>query len=178
MNASLAAATPLLLWQELAPAEAAQELLACCGCTRWASTLVAQRPFEDSPHLLHASANLWFLMDEADWLEAFACHPRIGERKTEANVGFLMHSSAEQAAARATLERVADALAEANRVYEDRFGFLYLISANGRTAPEMLAILEHRLTRDRGTELHEAARQQHLITDRRMRLWLELGGER
>ena len=70
--------------------------------------------------------------------------------------------------AQATLGMVQDALAEANAAYERRFGFIYLVYANGRSAPELLDILQERLTHDRDAELIEAARQQWLIT--RLRL--------
>ena len=154
-------------------------MLTLCGSHRWASTLTSRRPFATVAHLHHCATNLWFLLDEQDWLEAFACHPRIGARTgartaAEAGAGFAIHSSAEQAAAQRTLSGpVERALEEGNRLYEERFGFLYLVFASGRTAPELLKLLEQRLGRDRGTELHEAARQQHDITELRMGKWLE-----
>ena len=156
-------------------------LLTLCGSRRWASTLSYRRPFTTVAHLEHAATNLWFLLDEQDWLEAFACHPRIGERAGEhtaarAGAGFAMHAGAEQAAAQQTLSgTIEQALAEGNHLYEQRFGFLYIVFASGRTAPELLDLLQCRLLRDRGTELHEAARQQHAITALRMQKWL--GGQ-
>ena len=157
----------------LAMAEA--RLLALCGSRRWASTLCFKRPFADAAHLEHCASNLWFLLDEQDWLEAFACHPRIGERAgTRAGPEFAVHSEAEQEMARQTLSGpIEQALAEGNRLYEERFGFIYIVFAAGQTAPELLALLNRRLTYDRGTELHEAARQQHAITLLRMSKWLE-----
>ena len=154
-------------------AEAAEEqLLGLCGSRRWAATLSARRPFANGEALRHQATNLWFLLDETDWLEAFRCHPRIGE---QAGVGAgAGHANAEQAVARESLSGVPEgALAEGNRRYEARFGFLYLVFASGRTAAELLALLEERLERDRVTELHEAARQQHEITMLRMSRWLE-----
>ena len=158
------------------PAGAAEaQLLTLCGSRRWASTLSCRRPFGDLAHLTHAATNLWFLLDEQDWLEAFACHPRIGERTAaRGSAGFRAHSDAEQEAAQKTLAgEVERALVEGNRLYEERFGFLYIVFASGRTAPELLEVLRRRLERDRVTELHEAARQQHGITSLRMRKWLE-----
>ena len=43
-------------------------------------------------------------------------------------------------------------LAEKNREYEDRFGYVYLVCASGRTAEELLAILSDRLDNDPDTE--------------------------
>ena len=157
------------------PQPAAEEhLLTLCGSRRWAAALSARRPFADEHALEHDACNLWFLLGESDWLEAFACHPRIGEQPRGASA-FSLHAAAEQQAAQQTLsEATAHALAEGNRQYEQRFGFVYIIFASGRTAPELLALLERRLQNDRITELHEAARQQHSITTLRLRRWLEV----
>lgn len=163
--------TSLDRFNALSSQDAEAALLALCGSARWARTLVAQRPFADFDHLCHRATNLWFLLDEHDWLQAFAQHPRIGESKPAAT-DFLNHSTHEQQAALQTLAPVAEALLAGNQAYEARFGFLYIVFASGRTSPELLAILKSRLGRDRITELHEAARQQHSITDLRLRTWL------
>jgi len=158
-------------WNALPPVEAIGDLLACCGSRRWAETLTAQRPFRTEADLLEAADKLWFSLPEPDWLEAFSCHPRIGEKKA-ATTQYLASSETEQAAAQQTLDEVADALIAGNRAYEERFGFLYVVFASGRTAPELLQVLETRLTHTREEELREAAEQQHRITTLRMRKWL------
>ena len=166
-------ATALGAWNAGSAMAAEEQLLELCGSRRWAATLSARRPFANGDALRHEATNLWFLLDERDWLEAFACHPRIGER-AGAGTRSAGHASAEQAVARESLSGVLEgALAEGNRRYEARFGFFYLVFASGRTAAELLALLEERLERDRITELHEAARQQHEITMLRMSRWLE-----
>ena len=177
-----AAAGKLTDWNDQEQAAAEAMLLGCCGSRRWARTLTERRPFGDEATLVHAANNLWFLLDEADWLEAFACHPRIGEsgngEHRAAGPGshaFHAASALEQAAAKATLDSVAERLDEGNRLYEQQNGFGYIVFAEGRTAPELLAILEARLQHDRCTELHEASRQQHCITRLRMQRWLAAG---
>ena len=168
-------------FNELSAEEAEGALLACCGSRRWAADVAGLRPFASAQALLEAAEGVWFSLSEADWLQAFAQHPRIGERK-EASTAYLSHSEAEQAAALETLEDVADGLIVANRLYEARFGFRYLVFASGRTAPELFAILRERLTHTREEELLEAARQQHRITVLRMAKYLGQptieGGER
>ncbi len=156
----------------LAKPEVIAHLLASCGCRRWAEAVVAHRPFSTAHALLEAAERVWFALPEADWLEAFAQHPRIGQR-TSPTTEYLAHSSSEQAVALATLDQVAEALTAGNRAYESRFGFRYLVFASGRTAPELLSILNDRLTHTREEELQEAARQQHRITALRMAKWLE-----
>ena len=69
------------------------------------------------------------------------------------------------------------ALAEANQVYLDRFGFIFIVCATGKTAEEMLALLRARLPNDRATELRIAAEEQAKITALRLGLLTELVDE-
>lgn len=162
-------------WNLLPPAAAEASLLSCCGSPKWARTLIEQRPYTAFDALLHQAEAAWFAMPESEWLAAFACHPRIGERNAEVatTTQFADWSGSEQRSAQATLKAVATALLESNRAYEAKFGFLYIVFASGRTAPELLAILEERLQHDRPTELREAARQQWEITKLRMTTWFQ-----
>jgi OHCU decarboxylase len=148
--------------------EAIATLLNCCGSRRWARTLASQRPFPTPEALLEASSRLWFSLSEADWLEAFTHHPRIGEVKA-ATTSFLTHSTTEQSTTQQTIASVAELLVAGNRVYEDKCGFLYIVFASGRTAPELLAVLQSRLRNTREQELHEAAIQQDHITKLRIK---------
>jgi len=152
--------------------EATAQLLTLCGSRRWAEALAAQRPYPSRESLEVAAESVWFSLAESDWLEAFACHPRIGERKSP-TTDYLAASETEQSAAQQTLEPVAEALLLGNRAYEEKFNFRYIVFASGRTAPELLAVLEARLQNTRDEELHEAARQQHRITTLRMTKWLQ-----
>ncbi len=161
-------------WNQLPAEEATEKLLSCCGSDCWAKLLAAHRPYRSLDALLLDCEEFWFALPEEEWLAAFACHPRIGERKAEtaaiggAGAQFADWSGTEQRSAQATLEAVSTALVEGNRAYEQKFGFLYIVFASGRTAPELLAILEERLGHDRATELNEAARQQWAITNLRL----------
>lgn len=152
-------------------AAAEAQLLTWCGSDAWATAVCGERPFRNLAMLQEIAERIWFALPEPDWLQAFACHPRIGEKKPD-NSEYLAHSSAEQAAAQATLNPVAEALLAGNRTYEERFGFRYIVFASGRSAPELLAVLQERLTHTREQELLEAARQQHRITCLRMAKWL------
>ena len=163
--------SPIDLFDAMRPEAAIDRLLACCGSRRWAETLSANRPYDTAAALIADAEAVWFALDEADWLEAFACHPRIGE-STAATTDYLAHSEQEQAAAHQSLNAVANALLEGNGAYEAKFGFLYLVFASGRSAPELLAVLQSRLVNSREDELQEAARQQLRITNLRLRKWL------
>jgi len=158
-----------------ADAEAAREaMIACCGAGRWAVTMVQSRPFASVAELRAAADRIWSTMHQADWLEAFACHPRIGERKAAAQASpqSSTWSRQEQAGVRDTQARILDELAEDNARYEERFGFTYIVCATGKSAAEMLDILRGRLSRDRDEELREAAEQQRQILQIRLGKWL------
>lgn len=147
--------------------EALEALLRCCGSSRWAEAMVAQRPFAGRNALFAAAESEWWGLDPADWLEAFSHHPRIGERPTGSG-GAAAWARQEQAGASSASAETARRLEELNREYERRFGHVYLVCATGKTADQMLAILELRLTNDAVKELREAAEQQRQIT--RLRL--------
>ena len=159
-------------WNDATSEQAAGALLSCCGSERWARVLGERRPYASLEALLVDAEEVWFALPEEEWLAAFACHPRIGERKArlagDAGAQFAAWSGSEQGVAQATLEAVSNALVEGNRAYEQKFGFLYIVFASGRTAPDLMGILEERLEHDRATELNEAARQQWAITRLRM----------
>lgn len=153
--------------------DATAALLSCCASHRWALALVAARPFSSEDALFLAADQVWAAMQEADWMEAFRAHPRIGERKpAEANAQSKAWSSQEQGQVHAAQTAILNELAEGNRAYEQSFGFTYIVCATGKSAEEMLAILKRRLASDRATELREAAEQQCQITQIRLRKWL------
>ncbi|HVN92401.1 MAG TPA: 2-oxo-4-hydroxy-4-carboxy-5-ureidoimidazoline decarboxylase [Terracidiphilus sp.] len=174
MNATLAA------WNAADESAAMDAMLACCGSTRWARAMVAQRPIANVLALSDGADRAWAAMHEPDWMEAFACHPRIGERKPPPAVfsgrGAVGRASdwsrQEQSSARAAGELLLAELEEDNRRYEERFGFTYIVCATGKSAAEMLTILKRRLANDRETELREAVEQQRQILQIRLGKWL------
>lgn len=167
MNSVLAA------WNEAQPPSAMDAMLACCAARRWAEAIVALRPYSGVESLSLTADEVWSTMEEPDWLEAFAAHPRIGERKQPSETfPSAAWSQEEQSSAAAAAKQVLAELAEGNRVYEERFGFTYIVCATGKTADEMLAILQRRLANDRQTELREAAEQQRQIMQIRLGKWL------
>jgi allantoicase len=133
-----------------------RELLKVCASKEWAQRMYAARPFASWDEMVDAAQKIWLALDADDWLEAFAGHPRIGERKA----GW---SSQEQSGTRTASEETMQAIAEGNRAYEEKFGFVYLICATGRSADEMLANLNERLTHGRDEELRIAADEQAKI---------------
>lgn len=147
---------------------AARELRACCASDAWVESMVGRRPFRDTDHLLTAASDAWWVLGEEDWLQAFAAHPRIGERP----VGDDRHaawSRREQAGMEAADHATVTALSEANQEYERRFGFGFLVCAAGLEAADLLATLRSRLDRDPDEEFLTAAGEQEKITALRLR---------
>jgi 2-oxo-4-hydroxy-4-carboxy-5-ureidoimidazoline decarboxylase len=169
----------LARWNALDADSAAAAILPCCGSNAWAIALAASRPIADEQDLIETSTSIWLSLPEDAWREAFDSHPRIGQRhaQSQATAESLRWSAQEQRAALSSHESEAEAtklaLADANHRYEQKFGRIFIVCANGKTAPEILSILESRLHNDAVTELHEAAEQQRQITQLRLRRWLE-----
>ena len=113
--------------------------------------------------------------ERADWLEAFSHHPQIGEKPASGSESARKWAEGEQFGARAADDDVKSRLARANRAYFEKFGYIYIVCATGKTAEGMLAILNQRLQNDLPSEISVAAEQQRLIT--RIRLDKLLSGE-
>ena len=150
--------------------EAEAAFLTCCGSTRWAWEMARLRPFGSQADVHAAGADVWFALDPADWDEAFRAHPRIGEHKAapSQSAQAAAWSAQEQAGAASASDELAAALAEGNRVYEERFGRIYIVCASGKTGKQLLSILHERLGNDPDTELRAAAAEQAKITGLRL----------
>jgi OHCU decarboxylase len=149
--------------------EASARLRECCGSSRWVKRMMTARPFANAEALFKAADRAWEGTRPGDWREAFAAHPRIGERATSA------WSAKEQHEAGRSDARVRARIAELNREYEERFGHIYIVCATGRTGVEILDDLLARMGNDAEHELRVAAREQHRIT--RLRLGKLIGVE-
>jgi 2-oxo-4-hydroxy-4-carboxy-5-ureidoimidazoline decarboxylase len=165
----------LASWNDAPLNVATTQILRCCGSKVWAREVAVQRPFQDEAALMAASDETWRKLTESDWMEAFNSHPRIGESSA-------LHPSAERSTVWAMQEQkkvaqagdaVKIALAEGNCEYEDKFGRIFIVCATGKSAAELLEILQRRLQNDPRTELYEAAEQQRQIIQIRLRKWLQ-----
>ena len=159
-------------WNSLDLDSAAEAILPCNGSTVWATLMAYNRPF-DTPHDLTCTADrVWQSLPEEDWQQAFDSHPRIGESHAKsATPESLAQSATEQSTAQLTTD-TANQLAAANRAYEAKFNRIFIVCATGKSAEEILAILNHRLSNEPAAELREAAEQQRQITQIRLRKWL------
>ncbi|MEH6497839.1 MAG: 2-oxo-4-hydroxy-4-carboxy-5-ureidoimidazoline decarboxylase [Pseudoalteromonas distincta] len=155
---------------QLPEAEAATLMRDCCAAEVWVRGMVGARPFA-SREALHGTARaLWPSLMESDWLAAFEAHPKIGDIKslkaryasTEAM------ASGEQAGARIAPEAVLQKLKDGNDAYYARFGFIFIVCATGKSAEQMLELLEARLPNERAEEIRIAAAEQAKITHIRL----------
>jgi allantoicase len=150
--------------------EARAALQDCCGAPRWLGGMLSERPFDSAEALFAASEKAFSTLSREDWLEALRHHPRIGERKADRTQS--AQSSAWSAKEQSGIDEAGRAelaeMARLNRDYENRFGFVFLICATGRTLTEMTAALRQRLTNDPDTELAVAAAEHRRITKLRL----------
>jgi OHCU decarboxylase len=155
--------------------EAEAELLKCCGSTAWACGMAARRPFRDAGELLRAADEVWTNLEGDDRLEAFSRHPQIGEGKsaTEQTRKEQSWSEQEQSGVGAADASARAELAELNRVYAEKFGYIFIVCATGKSPEQILASLKSRLANDAATEIKNAAEEQRQITNLRLRKLLE-----
>jgi 2-oxo-4-hydroxy-4-carboxy-5-ureidoimidazoline decarboxylase len=147
--------------------EARAMLTRCCGAARWVDAMLARRPFASRAALDEAAAAEWNRLSPADWLEAFRHHPPIGGDAGAAGAT-AEWSRAEQSGVRLADAVTLRALREANAAYQERFGFVFLVCATGKSAPEMLALLQARMGNASEVELRVASREQAKITALRL----------
>ena len=164
----------LEVWNGLDAAEAAAEVLPCCGSWAWARGMAERRPLRGWAEVLEASDAVWWGLTEVDWSEAFGSHPRIGEGHAPgaATPRSLEWSGREQSGVALDEDDVGERLAEGNRAYEERFGRTFLVCASGKSGGEILSILKRRLGNDAEAEMREAAEQQRQISRLRLEQWM------
>ena len=157
-------------FNRLTVAEVMKDLLRCCGSRRWAQSVASQRPFANTASLFAAAEHAWWQLDRADWLEAFTHHPKIGDIDSlRAKFATTKEwASGEQSGVNAATEDVLRGLADGNRDYEQKFGYIFIVCATGKSAQEMLTLLRERLKNDAGKELRLAAGEQAKITKIRL----------
>ncbi len=128
-------------------AEADEAFRRCCGSTRWSREMERLRPFDSEAAVLEAAERIWWALAPTDWLEAFAAHPKIGARGAARaeHAATVAWSKAEQSGTAARDRRRARELSLLNGRYEARFGYIFIVCATGKSADEMLDVIESRL---------------------------------
>lgn len=150
---------------QLTNADAIAQFRQCCTAERWCESMATKRPFSTLAELKASADRCWATMTEKDWMQAFEGHPKIGDvsslKAKYANTKAL--ASGEQSGAAVANEETLLALKQGNDDYVEKFGFIFIVCATGKSAEEMLALLQARLPNDRETELRNAAEEQRKI---------------
>ena len=153
----------------------AEELSKCCGSPAWVNKMLPFFPADDLVELLEDAEEQWFKCSEHDWKEAFARHPKIGDIDSlNKRFAVTAHWAAtEQSGTSEASPKTIEALAEGNKQYEEKFGYIFIVHASGKTADEMLAMLQTRLQNSPEVEIEIAADEQNKITKLRLEKLLE-----
>ena len=150
--------------------EAYIQLETCCVSKNWITSMVNSRPIESIDQLMNISNRAWQKCTKQDFLEAFKGHPKIGDvsslAKKYANTSDL--AANEQSGVDSANDEIIKLLAKGNQEYEKKFGFIFIVCATGKSAKEMLYLLEERIQNNIDEELDIAAGEQHKITTIRL----------
>jgi 2-oxo-4-hydroxy-4-carboxy-5-ureidoimidazoline decarboxylase len=142
----------------------------CCGSRVWVNKMVAAFPVNDKKTLINTVDNAWFTCEEVDWIEAFRHHPKIGDLDSlkEKFATTSQWAEGEQSGVKQASEEVLKQLAEGNQLYEKKFGYIFIVYATGKSAEEMLGILQTRLLNKPEDEIKIAMIEQNKITKLRL----------
>jgi 2-oxo-4-hydroxy-4-carboxy-5-ureidoimidazoline decarboxylase len=137
----------------------------CCTSETWIGRMVNARPYESAEAVRSAADHHWQGLADEDYLQAFDGHPKIGDvgslKAKYANTKEL--AAGEQSAVNQANEATIAALADGNSAYQLKFGFIFIVCATGKSAGQMLELLQARLPNDRQQELINAAEEQRKI---------------
>ena len=145
----------------------AEAMQKCCGSTAWVDNMVAAFPVSDAETLMDEAKTKWNSLREADWREAFTHHPQIGGNVAALREKFASTSAwaeGEQASVKEASQATLEALAAGNEEYAQKFGYIFIVCATGKTADGMLALLQARLPNKPEEEILIAMREQDKIT--------------
>ncbi|MDB5191737.1 MAG: uraD [Segetibacter sp.] len=148
-----------------------EELAKCCGSKNWVNKIAASFPFTNVDELFAKAEQAWYECSEQDWLEAFTHHPKIGDanslKEKFASTSHL--ASTEQAGVNSASDTIISELAEYNKKYEEKFGYIFIVCATGKSAGDMLHLLKQRYKNDPATEIKIAMKEQNYITKIRLK---------
>lgn len=162
-------------FNRLSETEVISLLTTCCTSQNWAQQLTSNRPFDSLSSLLSVSDSIWQTMEENDYLQAFEGHPQIGDVLTLSKKyqNTAASAASEQSAVNNADKKTIEALAAANKAYLDKFGFIFIVFASGKSAQQMLDLITERLSNTRQQELINGAIEQNKITRHRLQALID-----
>ena len=155
----------------LSEVDAAAAFEQCCGAAQWVERMVYSRPYESLAEVIETSDTIWEECDVDDYEEAFTHHPKIGDVESLAKkfANTKAWAVGEQKGVESADRALIEKLAQGNTAYEEKFGYIFIVNATGKSAAEMLAMLETRLKNDPKDEIMIAAGEQNKITRLRLK---------
>ncbi|PCJ83466.1 MAG: OHCU decarboxylase [Flavobacteriales bacterium] len=152
-------------FNQLEKEEVQRELSKCCGSSTWVEVVASLHPYNDKDVLFALASQLWLKCSRNDWLEAFTHHPKIGDLESlKKRFGPTKEwSEGEQVSVEAASQETLLELAEYNQRYEDKFEFIFIVCATGKSADEMLEMLKKRINNNPEKEIKIAAQEQREI---------------
>ena len=172
--------TTLDQFNRLDSAAATELILRCCASACWARRMVEARPYRSLGQLTEAADEHWRAMRRRDFIEAFQGHPKIGRPdsggahggagdRTAGDMAAGDMAAEEQSGVAGASAEVIESLARHNHDYEEKFGFIFIVCATGKSAAQMLELIRERIGNDRAGEIANAAEEQRKITQIRIR---------
>jgi 2-oxo-4-hydroxy-4-carboxy-5-ureidoimidazoline decarboxylase len=157
-------------FNQLSSEKRKEELSKCCGSSAWIEKMNGLFPFSDKIALFQKAEEVWRSLPQKDWLEAFEHHPRIGDIKSlmEKFATTAKWAEAEQSSVQQASQEIIEELAKGNNAYEEKFGYIFIVCATGKSAEEMLYLLKSRLPNKPEDEIKIAAAEQAKITKIRL----------
>lgn len=154
----------------LTKTQAQQALMHCCAAPNWVAGMLKALPFENKQQVFECAQNVWEGLTEPDYLAAFEGHPQIGDLSTLSKkyAATAQKAGHEQAGMNKANEQTLQTMIALNKQYLTKFGFIFIVCASGKTAEQMLTLLEQRINNTRMTELNIAASEQAKITKIRL----------
>ena len=151
--------------------ERAAALAKCCGANNWVEKMNTLFPVDNEDVLLNEAERIWFQCNKQDWLEAFTHHPKIGDINSlkEKYASTSVWAAGEQTSVKQSSAEILQALSAGNKDYEDKFGYIFIVCATGKSAREMLDLLLARLKNTAEQEIQVAMKEQNKITAIRLK---------
>lgn len=132
--------------------------------------LLAARPFQSHEHLIDTAQAIIQNFPLSHKIDVVNAHPRIGANKT--SLSALSYNEQGYASANAASEAedaVNARLSELNGLYEDKFGFKFVVFVDGRSRKEIIPVLEYRIMGSKENELRVGLESMILIARDRLK---------
>jgi 2-oxo-4-hydroxy-4-carboxy-5-ureidoimidazoline decarboxylase len=159
----------ITIFHHLDPSQKKALLHQCCGSTSWVQKMLDVAPVESLRDFLIYAEEKWYECNENDWKEAFLHHPQIGDidalRQKFSSDQF---AGNEQSSINLASEKSLQLLAEGNKQYVKKFGYIFIVCATGKSVEEMLSLLNKRLQNAPEDEIKIAMEEQNKITKLRL----------